>query len=74
MLLIDDLLLAPARGLAAVFRAIHSQVEAELHDQTRLRHELFRLQRSPTADHARREALEAALLAALVSTKRRPQP
>jgi hypothetical protein len=73
MLLIDDLLLAPARGLLSVFKAIHEQVETELHDQSRLRQELFLLQRSPTPDQAHREALEAALLSALVSARKRSQ-
>lgn len=74
MLFLDDLLLAPAKGLFAVFKAVCEQAERELHDQGHLRQELLRLERFRTSDEARREALEAALLSSLVSAKRRTHP
>lgn len=71
MLLLDDLLLAPAKGLFSVFRAIHQQVQDQLQDQGHLRQELLRLQLLRNSDEAHREALESALLSALASAQRR---
>jgi hypothetical protein len=44
MLIIDDLLWLPAKGLMAVFQKIHELAEAELNDESKLKEQLLRFQ------------------------------
>lgn len=44
MFIIDDLLLAPARGLLFIFKEIQKRVEQELYDEAQIMKQLVRLQ------------------------------
>lgn len=44
MLLIDDILMLPAKGLIGIFKKIHEMVEQELSDKTDIRKRLTELQ------------------------------
>ena len=44
MLLIDDLLMLPAKGFLGIFKKIHEMVERELSDETYIRERLVALQ------------------------------
>lgn len=46
MFIIDDLLLAPARGLIYIFKEIARRVEEELYDEAAILKQLVSLQRS----------------------------
>lgn len=46
MFIIDDLLLAPARGLMFIFKEIHKRVEDELYNETNIIRQLRSMQRS----------------------------
>lgn len=44
MLLIDDVLILPVKGLMGIVKKIHEMVEQELFDETRIREKLMALQ------------------------------
>lgn len=44
MIIIDDLLLLPFKGLMAVFEKVHELAEQELSDESKLKEELLRMQ------------------------------
>ena len=44
MLLIDDVLILPVKGLMGIVKKIHEMVERELYDETRIREKLMSLQ------------------------------
>lgn len=44
MLLIDDILMLPAKGLIGIFKKIHEMVEQELSDKTNIQKRLTELQ------------------------------
>lgn len=46
MFILDDLLLAPARGLLFIFKEIYQRVEEELYDETQIIKQMIALQRS----------------------------
>lgn len=70
MLLIDDLLLLPFRGIAGIFRKIHEMAERELSDENYIRERLMELQLKYELDEISEEEyarLEKELLARLDS-------
>ena len=44
MFLLDDILLAPVKGIYKVFKVIHDQVEQELYSPEKLKEELIKIQ------------------------------
>lgn len=44
MFLLDDILLAPVKGLYHVFKVIHDQAEEELYNPDKLKEELMKIQ------------------------------
>ena len=44
MLLIDDILMLPMRGLVGIFKKIHEMAEQELSDETHIKERLMALQ------------------------------
>lgn len=44
MLLVDDILTYPAKGLLSLFKVIHDRVEEELYDPEKIRNDLMQLQ------------------------------
>ena len=68
MLLIDDLLMLPAKGFLGIFKKIHEMVERELSDETYIREKLMDLDMRFESGEIDEEALidqERALLSRL---------
>jgi hypothetical protein len=60
MLLVDDLLMAPFKGLTFVFRQIHEAVEKELYDEAVIKQQLLELQMRYEQGEIPKEAFAAA--------------
>ena len=74
MFLIDDLLLAPVKGLHFITRHIHEMVEKELNDESVIKQELLELQMRRELDEVSDEEFEereAELFARLRAAKER---
>ena len=74
MFLIDDLLLAPVKGLNFIARHIHEMVEKELNDESVIKQELLELQMRRELDEISDEEFEereAELFARLRAAKER---
>lgn len=73
MFLLDDLLIKlPAKGLISVFEKIYDMAQAELHDETKIKEELLRLQALYEIDQVAEEEFqkkEAELLERLTSAR-----
>ena len=58
MLLIDDILMLPMRGLMSIFKKIHEMAEEELSDETHIRERLMALQLRFELDEINEEEYE----------------
>jgi hypothetical protein len=73
MLLVDDLLLLPVRGILFLFREIHKRAEAELHDTgsvTQALQDLYMLLETGKITEAEFDSQEATLLERLEAARR----
>lgn len=60
MFILDDLLLAPAKGLLFIFKEIYKQVDKELYDETHILKQLRSLQTSLEMDEITEEEYDQA--------------
>ena len=74
MFILDDIILAPIKGVYSLVKIIHDQMEEELYDPDKIQQELMQLQLQFEMDQIDEETYdeqEAALLEMLVESKRR---
>ncbi|MEL7146720.1 MAG: gas vesicle protein GvpG [Bacteroidota bacterium] len=74
MFIIDDIIMAPIKGIYSLVRVIHDQMEEELYDPDKIQQELMQLQLQFEMDQIDEEtydAQEEALLERLSESKRR---
>jgi len=58
MFLLDDILLAPVKGIYKVFKVIHDQVEEELYNPDKLKEELMKIQLQLEMDQITEQAYD----------------
>ena len=74
MLLIDDIFLAPVKGIYQLVKVIHEQAEKEMYNTEKIQEELMQLQLKFELDEISEEEyddLEEELLERLAESKRR---
>jgi hypothetical protein len=59
MLIVDDLLMLPAKGLLGVFKAIYEQAYEEMYDPSKVQEQLMALQMQFEMDEITQEEYEA---------------
>ena len=74
MFILDDIILAPVKGIYSLVKVIHDKMEEELYDPTKIQQELMQLQLQFEMDQISEEEYdeqEADLLERLSESKRR---
>lgn len=74
MFILDDIIMAPVKGVFALAKVIHDKVDEELYDPVKIQEDLMKLQLDFEMDKITEEdydLLEADLLARMVEGKKR---